>query len=118
MNTSASLLLIEDDNEIREMLCSFLTDNAYAVETAANGMDGLRMALDKGYDLILLDNEIIMKATKIPDQPVFRLTKAKVIERLVTGVGLVMDPSFDELYLSMPYLTDRQSEVYEENYWN
>ena len=42
---SKEILLIEDDNEIRELLCSFLADNGYLPDTAADGMGGLRKAL-------------------------------------------------------------------------
>ena len=41
------ILLVEDDNEIRELLCSFLTDKGYETETAVDGMVGLKKALDE-----------------------------------------------------------------------
>lgn len=49
------LLLIEDDNEIRGLLRTFLEESGYAVDEAADGMEGARQALSSSYDLILLD---------------------------------------------------------------
>ncbi|MCR4642516.1 MAG: response regulator transcription factor [Lachnospiraceae bacterium] len=59
------LLLIEDDNEIRGLLRTFLEESGYAVDEAADGMKGARQALSSSYDLILLD---IMLPYKSGDQ--------------------------------------------------
>ncbi len=59
------LLLIEDDNEIRGLLRTFLEESGYAVDEAADGMEGARQALSSSYDLILLD---IMLPYKSGDQ--------------------------------------------------
>ncbi len=49
------LLLIEDDGLIARPLLKFLKDSGYAVDWASNGQDGLRLAGDEDYDLILTD---------------------------------------------------------------
>lgn len=49
------VLLIEDDLFIGEMYMRSLRRAGYDVELIANGEEGLRAALDKQYDLILLD---------------------------------------------------------------
>ena len=38
---SGKVLVVEDDQEIREILTEVLTDNGYAVETASNGREAL-----------------------------------------------------------------------------
>lgn len=49
------LLLVEDELKLVKALSHLLKKNGYQVETAANGNDGLEMALSGDYDLIILD---------------------------------------------------------------
>ncbi|HEY6736222.1 MAG TPA: response regulator [Candidatus Saccharimonadia bacterium] len=55
MAGSKTILFIEDDKPIAEMYARILERNGYQVDFAYNGADGLKMAEDKQYDLILLD---------------------------------------------------------------
>ena len=49
------ILVVDDEADIRESLEYLLRPEGYAVETAANGADGLRKMESGGYDLVLLD---------------------------------------------------------------
>ena len=49
------LLVVDDDDEIRELLEFDLAHSGYNVETACDGMDGLNKAVTNNYDLVLLD---------------------------------------------------------------
>jgi two-component system, chemotaxis family, chemotaxis protein CheY len=50
------VLVIDDDEPIRELLGAMLADEGYEVATAANGADALQMLDEQGLpDLILLD---------------------------------------------------------------
>jgi CheY-like chemotaxis protein len=49
------ILIVDDDPSIRYMLCRVLVDEAYAVLTAADGREGLKMAAAEEIDLVLLD---------------------------------------------------------------
>jgi two-component system nitrogen regulation response regulator NtrX len=49
------ILVIDDERAIRETLSEVLTDEGYAVTTAASGEEGLRRFLDERWDLLLLD---------------------------------------------------------------
>lgn len=49
------LLLIEDDNTLRETLAQQLTDSGFAVEQAADGKEGLYYALEYPIDLAIID---------------------------------------------------------------
>jgi two-component system response regulator QseB len=51
----SSLLIVEDDRELRQMLARLLTDAGYHVDTAADGHSGLHAALTRAYDTIILD---------------------------------------------------------------
>lgn len=49
------LLIVDDDQEIRELLEFDIAQSGYDVDTAVDGMDGLNKALQSHYDLVLLD---------------------------------------------------------------
>lgn len=69
-----TVLMIEDDRFIGEMYARSLKLAGYEVEWAIDGHDGLVMATDKTYDLILLDimlpelrgSEILRELKKSP----------------------------------------------------
>ncbi len=50
------ILLVEDDTQIRESLSISLQRDNFAVDTAADGLQGLFMAETTEYDLVILDN--------------------------------------------------------------
>lgn len=52
MNT---ILLIDDDQALSELLCEYLSAEGMTIEAAFTGSDGLSMANHKQYDLIILD---------------------------------------------------------------
>ena len=49
------LLIIEDELAIAELEKDYLEMNNFNVEVALNGRDGLRMALEENFDLVILD---------------------------------------------------------------
>jgi len=49
------ILIVEDEEGMREALCEWLTEGGYKVETAKNGEDGLRIISDYDVALVLLD---------------------------------------------------------------
>lgn len=49
------ILIVDDDDEIRELLEFDVRASGYFVDTASDGMEGLNKALNNTYDLILLD---------------------------------------------------------------
>ncbi|HEX4605190.1 MAG TPA: response regulator transcription factor [Candidatus Angelobacter sp.] len=49
------ILLVEDEEDLRMTLSDRLKAEGYALETAADGEDGLRKAIDGAYNLIVLD---------------------------------------------------------------
>lgn len=49
------ILLIDDDENLRQMYTYMLTNAGFAVHTAPGGVEGLKLVRDGGYDLVLLD---------------------------------------------------------------
>ena len=58
----ASILVIEDDEKISQLLCSILRQNGYEAECAMNGLDGLHLAVKNDYSLILMDLMLPLKS--------------------------------------------------------
>lgn len=52
---SKKILVVEDEQDIRESVTEALEDAGFEVVTAADGIKGLKAALDEKPDLILLD---------------------------------------------------------------
>ena len=50
-----TILVVDDDPELREILTEALTNAGFYVETGANGEEGLKKALEVKPSLILLD---------------------------------------------------------------
>jgi DNA-binding response OmpR family regulator len=49
------ILIVDDDDEIRELLEFDIASSGYFVDTAKDGLEGLNKALNNAYDLVLLD---------------------------------------------------------------
>lgn len=49
------ILIIEDDITINNLLCSIIQKGGYSVDRACNGTEGLSMALQGDYSLVLMD---------------------------------------------------------------
>ena len=63
------ILAVEDDRRSREFLAKGLRESGFIADTAADGEEGLHLAIEHDYDLIVLDVML----------PVFRLAAAFVI---------------------------------------
>ena len=50
-----NILLVEDEPVIRELVRSMLSDGPVQVECASNGVEGLKLAKSRPFQLILLD---------------------------------------------------------------
>lgn len=70
----AKILIVEDDQALRELYVQILTEEGYEVSQAADGQAGLDALSKGGYDLALLDIVMpkldgISVLTKLADNP-------------------------------------------------
>lgn len=49
------ILVIEDDKEIQELISYFLTKEGYEVDSADDGLEGLKLLKEKQHNLVVLD---------------------------------------------------------------
>ncbi|MCL1586792.1 MAG: response regulator transcription factor [Actinomycetia bacterium] len=50
-----SILIVEDEQPIRQALTTFLSDSGHSVEALASGMDGMHRVTEGGLDVVVLD---------------------------------------------------------------
>lgn len=101
------VLLVEDDKVTREYILSGLKECGHAVDDAADGVDGLALALRGNYDAVILDRMLpgmdglsilkAMRAAKITT-PVIFLTAIGGVDDRVEG----LDAGADD-YLTKPF---------------
>ncbi|KOO40420.1 response regulator transcription factor [Priestia koreensis] len=88
------ILIIEDEESITEFLELELKHEGYEVEVAHSGRLGLEKALERDYDLILLDLmlpelsgvEVCRRVTSVKDTPIIMLTARDSVMDRVMGL--------------------------------
>jgi DNA-binding NtrC family response regulator len=55
MEHQRSVLIVDDDNTLRATLQKIFAKAGYEAETARNGQDAIRIASERGWDLVLAD---------------------------------------------------------------
>jgi len=91
MSAKGSILIIDDEQEIRESLRELLSNEGYTTTTAPTGEDGLRKLGEGVFDLILLD-------ITLPDHN--GLDLLKVIKRDNSDSAVIMITAFDSSQLA------------------
>ena len=85
------ILIIEDDQMINKLLCKVLNDSGYETNSAYDGEDGLKKALDDDPELIILDlmlpkrngEEVLSALRKVKNTPAIVLSaKTDVMDRI------------------------------------
>lgn len=127
---SAKILVVEDEDRIRQFLQRGLTFEGYRVEAAADGQEALDLAREDPPDLVLLDImlpgldgvEVCRRLRSASEVPILMLTAKEAIEDRVAGLDagaddyLVKPFAFDELLARVRALLRRaqptQPQVY------
>ncbi|MBR2386910.1 response regulator transcription factor [bacterium] len=89
MNTKR-ILIVDDEDEIRDLLEFDISSSGYITDTAQNGEEGLKKALSGNYDLILLD-VMMPKMNGFDVCKNIRLAKIKTPVLLLTAKGTIQD---------------------------
>ena len=50
-----SILVVEDDEAVRELICEILNEDGHHVEAAVNGRRGLELFTSKNFDMVFTD---------------------------------------------------------------
>ncbi len=101
------LLVVDDDEQIRELLAFDIAQSGYIVDSAQDGEAGLKKALENNYDLILLD-VMMPKMNGYDVCRNIRLVKPNIPVLMLTAKGTINDKTegFDcgaDDYLVKPF---------------
>ena len=102
----ARILIVEDEEKIARFVTLELEHEGYQVEHAADGRTAVDLALERDYDLILLDvllpqlngMEVLRRVRKRKDVPVIMVTARDAVMDKVAG----LDAGADD-YLTKPF---------------
>lgn len=102
----ARILIVEDEEKIARFVTLELEHEGYQVEHAADGRTAVDLALERNYDLILLDvllpqlngMEVLRRVRKHKDVPVIMATARDAVMDKVAG----LDAGADD-YLTKPF---------------
>ena len=101
------ILVVEDEKKVSSFIKRGLEEEKYEVDTALDGEEGLRLAIENSYDLIVLDWMLPRKdgltlvkelREKKTSTPVLMLTAKDSLEDIIAG----LDSGSDD-YLTKPF---------------
>ena len=104
------ILVVEDDNEIRQLLKTFLEKNGYTVVTAKNGIDGLHLfEKEQDISLLLLDimlpykggDGLLSDIRRLSDVPVIMISAKSMVQTKVDIMRMGADD-----YITKPFDLD------------
>lgn len=108
-NDRRVVLMVEDDNKLREVLTKFLSRNDYEVLAAENGKVGLKLFYEnsKNLDIVLLDGmlpdidgvDVLKEIREHSQVPVIMLTARESEEDQINGLNNGADN-----YITKPFL--------------
>ncbi|GMA48744.1 putative transcriptional regulatory protein YkoG [Alicyclobacillus contaminans] len=106
MSDRYRILVVEDEEDIAEFLAMEFEYEGYAVTTALDGREGLKLALEKSWDIILLDvmlphmsgMEVCRRIRAVSQVPIIMLTARGSVPDRVAG----LDAGADD-YLQKPF---------------
>ncbi len=119
------LLVVEDEIKLAEYLRKGLSDEGYAVDVAHDGLDGLHLALEYPYNLVILDGMlpgldglgVLAALRKVKQTPVLMLTARSSVDDRVEGLKggaddyLVKPFAFSELIARVGVILRRSRQV-------
>ena len=99
MDKKTKILIVEDEESIRDILQAFIQQNGYFVITAADGIAGYNLFVREAPHLVILDimmprmngYELLTKIREISDTPVILLTALGKEQEQARGFDLLAD---------------------------
>ncbi len=110
LDTTAKVLVIEDDEVLRQLLIDVLSDQTYVVEATETGEEGLSAMEQDVFDIVLLDinlpgmdgmDVLRLAPARQPDAQVVMMTAFGTVD---TAVEAMKQGAFD--YINKPFSTD------------
>lgn len=117
MDPRGTCLVIEDDPDIRNLLCLILTDTGFEVHAEATGMEGLRAAKRLAPSLITLDvglpdmdgRDVALQIRSLTQSPLVMITAFADVDAELQGIA-----SGATAFLTKPFRPARLRELINE----
>ncbi|HEV2608640.1 MAG TPA: ATP-binding protein, partial [Noviherbaspirillum sp.] len=90
INANVSVLVIEDNDDVREMMCGMLSVLGYRVTSADTGQSGLRRAAEERPDVMLVDIDL-------PDMSGYDIAKRLKSSALTAHIRLIANTGYSQL---------------------
>lgn len=118
-----NILIVEDDKNIRDGICEFLSEYGYNTLHAPDGAKALRIFNEEDVDLILLDIqlpvlnglEVLRRVREVSLVPILMLTAFNDEEYKINAFSNLAD-GYIEKPFSLPVLKARIDSLYKKNY--
>ncbi len=102
----SKILIVEDESSIAELEKDYLELSGFEVEIANDGIEGLKQAIEKEYDLFILDLmlpgadgfEICKQIRKVKNTPIIMVSAKREDIDKIRGLGLGADD-----YMTKPF---------------
>jgi DNA-binding NtrC family response regulator len=80
------ILVVDDEDVIRDVCCQILEDEGYEVETASSGVEALRLVSDEPFDAVITD--IMMPdMSGLEFLEIIKRTSMDICSVVITGLG-------------------------------
>ncbi len=89
MKNNLTILVVDDEKILRDLLYKILTKDGYSVDTAVDGQDALEKLRNKSYQLLLTD-------VKMPRLNGFELLK--IIKQKFPHIGVIMMTAYGDSF--------------------
>jgi len=124
-NNKKHILIVDDDNRIRDLLRDYLSDNNYIVSTAENALQAKEKLQFLKFDIIILDVmmpgqngfELTEEVKKTINVPILLLTAKGEVENRIKGLELGADDYIGkpfepkELLLRIKNILDKSAKI-------
>jgi DNA-binding NtrC family response regulator len=119
LDSTARILIVDDDESIRKVLTAILDEEGYVVETAESGREAIRKSNEQFYNLALIDIRLPdMQGTQLLAS--IRDSVPKMVKIIVTGYPSLQNAieavnSGADAYILKPFNVDKTLSIIREH---
>lgn len=104
------ILVVEDDKEINALICGYLSENQYDIQSVENGLDAVRIIRDdREISLVILDlmlpfqsgDRVIQKVREFSDVPIIIVSAKSMVQSKIDAIRIGADD-----YITKPFDLD------------
>ncbi|WP_346890791.1 response regulator transcription factor [Clostridium sp. UBA3887] len=116
---SKTILVVDDDKDIRELITVYMQTEEFYVDKACNGEEALKLIEGKNYDLVILDImmpkldglQVLIEIRKKYSMPVIFLTAKNEEIDMIKGLALGADDYIFKPFSSMELIARVKSQL-------